>query len=201
MKTTALVIVIAAVAVLLLGFFVIEKRNTDVKGIVLISVMTAMSVAGRILFAFAPGFKPVTAIVVLTGMYLGKEAGFICGALTALISNFYFGQGSFTPFQMLVWGLIGIFSGIFAAGLRKNKILLGLYGIIAGVAFSLLMDVYTVIWALSEFNLVYYGACVLSAIPFTITYAVSNVIFLYALNPLMGKKLEHISEKFALQKT
>lgn len=87
--------------------------------IALIAVMTAMSVAGRFVFAALPGFKPVTAVVVLCGMYLGADAGFICGALSALISNCYFGQGPWTPFQMLVWGIIGLVAGLSGKQLQK----------------------------------------------------------------------------------
>ena len=56
---------------------------------VLVAIMTALSIAGR----FIPMFKPVTAISIITGAYLGGGSGFLVGALSALLSNFYFGQG------------------------------------------------------------------------------------------------------------
>lgn len=101
----------------------------------LITVLTTMSIAGRFIFAPFPGFKPVTAVVIIAGMYLGIEAGFYCGALTALVTNFYFGQGMYTPFQMLTWGLIGIISALIGGLLRKNKAVLMIYGVFAGVIF------------------------------------------------------------------
>ena len=70
-----------------------EKREGSIRRMVLLAVMVAIAVTGRFLFAPLPFFKPVTAIVILTGMYLGAEAGFLVGSLTALISNIFFGQG------------------------------------------------------------------------------------------------------------
>ena len=81
-------------------FLHFERSGADAKRMVLLACMTALSVLGRILFAMIPAFKPVTAMVVITAMYFGSEAGFLTGALSAVISNFYFGQGPWTPFQI-----------------------------------------------------------------------------------------------------
>ena len=74
-------------------FISFEKGKNDARRIVIIAVMTALSVAGRFVFAPIPFFKPVTAIVIITAIYLGSEAGFITGSFSAVVSNFYFGQG------------------------------------------------------------------------------------------------------------
>lgn len=190
MKTTALIIAIVVIALCFVITIVIEKKDTDVRKLSLIAVMTAMSVAGRFIFAAFPGFKPVTAIVIITGMCLGIQAGFLCGSLTALVSNFYFGQGPWTPFQMLVWGIIGILAALFANVLTKNKLVLGAFGVLSGVIFSLLMDIYTVIWAYGGFSIAAYGLAVSSALYFTVEYAVSNVIFLLCLAGPVSRKLD-----------
>ena len=100
-----------------------ERGRTRTKNLVVLSAMVALSVLGRSAFAFLPNFKPVTAIVVITGIYLGAENGFLCGALSALLSNFLFGQGPWTPFQMLAWGLIGLFAALLARPLKKSRTL------------------------------------------------------------------------------
>ena len=134
-------------------FFVsFERGKNDSRRIVIIAVMTALSVAGRFVFAPIPFFKPVTAIVIITAIYLGSEAGFITGAFSAVVSNFYFGQGPWTPFQMLAWGLIGFIAGLLAERLVKSKVLLVIYGALSGVAFSFIMDVWTTLWADGTFN-------------------------------------------------
>ena len=164
----------------------------------MIAVMTALSVAGRFLFAALPGFKPVTAMVVITAMYFGSEAGFMTGALSAVISNFYFGQGPWTPFQMFSWGIIGLLAGLFARRLRQSRIWLSAFGVLAGVLYSLLMDIWTVFWADGYFNLTRYIAAVGSAAWFTAVYAVSNVIFLMLFAKPIGKILDRISVKYGI---
>lgn len=196
MKTIAFVLVTAVTAVCFLLFIIYEKKKTSVHRLVLMAVMTAMSVAGRIVFAPFPGFKPVTAVIVLAGMYLGSEAGFFCGALTALVSNFYFGQGPWTPFQMLVWGLIGILAGAFSAPLKRDRLILMIYGVAAGVLFSLIMDIYTTVWTVGAWSWSFYFIAIGSAAPYTVIYAVSNVVFLLALSKPLGKKLERVAEKY-----
>src|SRR5690625_2256179 len=165
----------------LITFFLsYEKRELNTRYMVVIAVMIALSVVGRFLFLAVPGFKPVTAIVILTAVYFGAEAGFLVGALTALISNMYFGQGPWTPFQMFSWGVIGLIAGLpyIRTYLLQNKGLIMLFGIFAGVLFSLLMDVWTVLSIDGVFNLNRYVTMVSLSIPFMVTYAVLNVIFL-----------------------
>ena len=179
-------------------FLHFERNETDVKRLILIAVMVALSVIGRILFAMVPGFKPVTAMVVITAMYFGGEAGFMTGALSAVISNFYFGQGPWTPFQMFSWGIIGLIAGLIASLLRRSRIALGVYGIFSGVLFSFLMDIWTVLWADGYFNFPRYLAAIASAASFTAVYAVSNVIFLLLFAKPIGKILDRIKVKYAL---
>lgn len=179
-------------------FISFERNSADAKRLVMIAVMTALSVAGRFLFAALPGFKPVTAMVVITAMYFGSEAGFMIGALSAVISNFYFGQGPWTPFQMFSWGIIGLLAGLFARRLRQSRIWLSAFGVLAGVLYSLLMDIWTVFWADGYFNLTRYIAAVGSAAWFTAVYAVSNVIFLMLFAKPIGKILDRISVKYGI---
>ncbi len=175
-----------------------ERSRADTLKLILIGVMTALSVASRILFAPIPGFKPVTALVVLTGLYFGPQAGFVTGAFSALISNFYFSQGPWTPFQMLVWGLIGFLTGLSAKTLKKSRRALLVFGVFAGVLFSLLMDVWTVLWADGYFNLTRYGGAVIAALPVTLEYALSNAIFLLVLARPVGRILERVKIKYGI---
>lgn len=159
--------------------------------------MIALSVIGRILFAPVPGFKPVTAMVVITAMYFGSEAGFMTGALSAVISNFFFGQGPWTPFQMFSWGILGLIAGIIADPLKRSKIVLTIYAVISGILYSLIMDIWTVLWADGYFNFSRYLAAVISATQFTVIYAVSNVVFLLLFSKPIGKILERMKVKYA----
>ena len=191
MKWIAFWLVTGVLVLLTVLCVIAGTRKTDVKKLVMIAVMTAMSIVGRFVFAAIPGFKPVTAIVVITGMYLGWDAGFLCGALTALISNCYFGQGPWTAFQMLLWALIGIGAGLLSGQLQTHKAVLVGYGILAGILYSLIIDVYSTIWMGGYFSPALYLTMVATSLPYTILYAVSNVFFLLVLVAPMGRKLSH----------
>ena len=179
-------------------FLHFERSANDVKRLILIATMVALSVAGRMLFAPLQHFKPVTALVIITAMYFGSEAGFLTGALSAVLSNFYFGQGPWTPFQMFSWGMIGFFSGLLAPLLRRSRIALCIWGGIGGVLYSFLMDIWTVLWADGYFNLPRYFAAIASAVPVTAVYVVSNILFLLVLAKPIGKLLARMKTKYAL---
>lgn len=177
-------------------FLAFEKGKSGTKRLILIAVMVGIAVVGRILFTPIPGFKPVTAMIVITAMHFGAQAGFMTGAMTAVISNFTFGQGPWTPFQMFVWGLVGLLAGLLAEPLKRNRVALLTYGAVSGAVFSLLMDVWTVLWWDGTFQLTRYAAVTISALGFTLTYAVSNVVFLLLLSKPIGRILERIKLKY-----
>ena len=182
-----------------LPFFLhFERSANDVKRLILIAVMVALSVAGRMLFAPLQHFKPVSALVVITAIYFGSEAGFLTGSLSAVLSNFYFGQGPWTPFQMLSWGMIGFLSGLLSPLLRRSRIALLVWGGISGVLYSFLMDIWTVLWADGYFNFSRYLAAILSAVPVTAVYVISNILFLLILEKPIGKLLSRMKTKYAL---
>lgn len=183
-----------AILSLLLFFCGFERKRTGTGRLVLVAIMVALSVAGR----FIPLFKPITALTVLTAIWLGGESGFLVGALSALISNFYFGQGPWTPFQMLAWGLIGLVAGLLSRPLKRHRGWLCLYGVLAGIAYSMIMDVWTVLWTNGGFRLSLYFAAMGTAIPYTVIYALSNLVFLRIFAKPIGQKLERIRKKYGI---
>lgn len=185
-----------AVTVLALLLFAVgfEQKKTGTRRLVIVAVMVALSVAGR----FIPLFKPITAITVITAVYLGGEAGFLVGALSAVISNFFFGQGPWTPFQMFAWGMIGLAAGFLSGGLKKSRWLLVAYGAAAGVVYSMIMDVWTVVWYGGGFYAGLYLSAIVSAAPYTLLYAVSNAVFLALLAKPFGEKLERVKIKYGI---
>ncbi len=186
------------VALACVPFFISFEKNSSARRIVLLAVMTSLSVAGRFIFAPIPFFKPVTAIVVISGMYFGCEFGFLTGALSALISNFYFGQGAWTPFQMFSWGIIGFIAGLVSNSLIRSKVILIIYAVFAGILYSLLMDIWTVLWMDGVFNPIRFYGAVVTALPVTAQYIISNIIFLLILTPLFGKKIERLKTKYLI---
>lgn len=189
-----LISLIAAAAAVVLFAAGFDKKKIGARRMVICAVMIALAFAGR----FIPFLNPITAMAVITGIYMGSEAGFLVGSMSAVLSNFYFGQGPWTVFQMLAWGLIGFIAGAMAKPLKKNMALLLIYGALSGVFYSLIMDVWTVLWYSRGFDLKMYGAAIVSAIPYTVNYAVSNVVFLIFLFTPFGEKLERVRVKYGI---
>lgn len=184
-------VAVLALCLFLCGF---ERRQTGSRRMVLAAVIIALCIAGR----FLPLVKPVTALTILAGMYLGGETGFLVGALSAVLSNFYFGQGPWTPFQMLAWGMIGLLAGWLCRPLKKSRLLLAFFGLLTGIAYSLMMDVWTVLWYDSGLRWELYQSAVIAALPHTALYGVSNLLFLWLLAKPVGKKLERVKLKYGV---
>ncbi|MBP1760551.1 MAG: metal ion transporter rane-spanning subunit, partial [Firmicutes bacterium] len=100
----SLLIIICAMVPFVMIF---EHRRPQAREIVIIAMLAALAVAGRSVAFMLPGFKPVIALVIITGVCFGGESGFLVGAITAFVSNFFFGQGPWTPWQMFCFGIIG----------------------------------------------------------------------------------------------
>ncbi len=188
-------IAFVAVAAFMLCF---ERGADNAAKAVLAAVFTALSVAGRVLFAATPGFKPVFAMTIFAGAYLGGETGFMVGAFSALLSNFFFGQGGWTIFQMFTWGLIGLVAGLLGPILRKHTAILCTVGFFAGPMFSLVIDVWSTVWIFGKFSWSSYLVTAMNALPFTIMYAVSNVFFLLILARPMRRTMNRITVKYGL---
>ena len=86
----SLVIVLYA---LLPFFMAFEGRKPEVRELVVLATMIALATAGRAAFFMTPSFKPIIAIVIISAIAFGAEAGFLVGSMTMLVSNFLFGQG------------------------------------------------------------------------------------------------------------
>ncbi len=93
-------------------FMMFEKRKPQARELVIISVMSALTCVGNLAFYMTTPFQAGSAMVMITGIAFGPEAGFLCGALARFVCNMFAGQGVWTPFQMFSWGLLGFLSGI-----------------------------------------------------------------------------------------
>jgi len=98
-------------------FMIYEKRKPKAREVVIIAMMTAITVAAQLFFHVTVPIQIGTAMIIISGVALGPEAGFMVGALGRFVCNFYMGQGPWSPWQMFCWGLLG-----FLAGLTFNKV-------------------------------------------------------------------------------
>ena len=181
------IVSLGGLLVLLLGLVFYERGRGGARELGLVAVLIAAATAGRIAFAAIPSAQPVTAIAIVTGVALGPRAGAAVGAGAALLSNTFLGQGPWTPWQMLFWGLAGASGGLLAPALRRSRWALMLLGAIWGLAFGAGMD----IWQLASFGpaltLSAFVAVHARAVPFDIVHATTNVILLGVAGlPLIG---------------
>ena len=180
-------------------FAVFEKRRPRARELTLIAVMVALGVAGRAAFYMLPQFKPVAAIVIITGCAFGCEAGFITGALTAFVSNMFFGQGPWTPWQMFALGLLGFFAGLFFKGGIKRRlqlVLLLVYGALSVViVYGVIMDTSYVFTAGQTVTPAAFLAAYASGFVFNLIFAGATVLFLLLLAKPLLNKLARIKKK------
>ena len=191
----SLVIAILCNIPLLINF---EKSKTNTRELVLIAVMVTLATISRLIFAPIPSFKPITAMVIITGVAFGAKAGYITGALSAVLSDVFFVAGHRTPFQILVWGLIGFFAGLLFFNKKLKMWQLLIYSVISGIVFSLIMDIWTVFAVDNSFTFLRYSQVLLASLPFMAIYAVSNFVFVLILTKPFMKKLIRIKDKFGV---
>ena len=184
-------------------FLKFERRKPRAREMVPLAVMAALGVVGRTVFQLIPlpNFKPVSAIVIITAVAFGPEAGFMTGALTAFVSNFIFGQGPWTPWQMFAMGAIGWLAGIlYRKGvLRRSKLSLCIFGVIASTVIygGIMNPASALMWAQSvnwKIILSYY----ISGIPVDLVRAIATFFFLWLGAEPMLEKLDRIKTKYGL---
>lgn len=191
-------VMILSVLPLLIRF---EKSGQKAREVALLSVMTALCVASRAAFYMIPQFKPTAAIIIISGVFFGAEAGFTVGACTALVSNFFFGQGPWTPWQMFAFGVIGFLAGVlFSKKGDKNPVLLLCIfgGISVMFIYGIIMDTASLLMMSSHPTLEGLFTVYATGLPFNAAHAVSTVIFLLLLSKPFLKKLCRIRNKFGI---
>jgi energy-coupling factor transport system substrate-specific component len=190
---------ILVVAVLIPFFMRFERRKMEIRELVLLAVLTAVAAVSRIPFVALPNVKPVSAIVILSGLVFGGEAGFIVGAMAALVSNLYFGQGPWTPWQMFAWGMMGLTAGMLRQTWWMNK-KTGLlaFGLIWGFLFGWIMNLWVVVDTAAAGNWHSVVLVYIQSFYFDLAHALSNVVFLSILAGGWIKVLERFRKKYGL---
>ncbi|WP_150265276.1 ECF transporter S component [Paenibacillus tepidiphilus] len=188
-------------AALLPLFIRLERRPLEARELVLLAVLSAVAAISRIPFAALPNVKPVSALVILSAYVFGAEAGFIIGAVAALVSNIYFGQGPWTPWQMFAWGLMGLTAGwLRSIPLLRSRAGLLAFGFVWGFLFGWIMDIWYLLSQPEALSWKLAAAAVASSFYFDLAHALSNVVFLAVLAGGWTKVLERFRRKYGLLK-
>lgn len=184
----------------LLPFFAAYEKSAPSAGeIALVSTLTALAVASRAVFYLVPQFKPIGAVVIVSAVCLGPRRGYIIGALSAFISNFIFGQGVWTPFQMVALGLVGFVSGLIFKKIKINKWLLAIVGFFLTFAlYGLVTDLCSVLMMLSEYTVSGIIAVYAAGVPFSAIFGGATALFLLLFGQGFIKKINRVVNKYGI---
>ena len=186
----------------MIPFFVaFEGRKPQARELVILSVLSALAIGGRAVFFALPGFKPVAALVILSGVAFGAEAGFLVGAVTMLVSNVLFGQGPWTPWQMFAMGVLGLLAGIlFRKGLlNRDRLSLSVFGGLSiFVIYGGILNPTSVWMYQAEPSLNMILATLVTGLPADAVHAMATVFFLWFLSEPMLEKLDRVTVKYGL---
>ena len=180
---------------------VFENRKPQARELIVVAVLAAIAVAGRAAFFMLPEFKPVVAVVIIAGVCFGAESGFLVGAVAGFVSNFFFGQGPWTPWQMFCFGIIGFLAGIlFKKGvLKKRKLSLCVFGGLATfLVYGGIINIGSLLMFTSQFSWEALMATYVSGFWFDIVHSIATVFFLYVISNSMIEKLDRIKTKYGL---
>jgi energy-coupling factor transport system substrate-specific component len=184
----ALATLLGAAALVVAGVAWFESGADSTRELAVIATLGAAAAAGRVLFAAVPGVQPVTVIAIVAGASLGLRAGVATGALAAFVSNFFLGQGIWTPQQMLGWGACGAIGALLAPALRSRWVLAGVAAVL-GFAFSAMMDVW-LWWGFSPHTLRALAAVLARGLWFDASHAAGNVAIALAAGPELRRMLD-----------
>ena len=184
-------------AALIAGFAWYERSRPTSQVVALVAALAALAIAGRLAFAALPNVKPTTDIVIFAGYALGPAPGFAVGALTGLVSNFWFGQGPWTPWQMAAWGLCGILGAVLARrGRTPSRLTLAAVCALAGVGYGALLNFSLMATYGGDLSLQRFLALEARAVPFDAAHAIGNATLALIAGPAMLRMLVRFRERF-----
>ena len=196
---------ISSIVVLVLSmlplFAVFEAKSLTARNLTLTATLIALAVVGRAAFYLIPQVKPIAAIVIVSAVCLGSQRGYIIGAFSAFVSNFIFGQGIWTPFQMVALGTVGLLAGLVFQRLKVNRYTLSVVGFfLASFVYGIIVDMSTVLSVYGN-NITLKGALSVyaSGAVFNLVFGVSTAVFLFLFGMPFITKIERISTKYAIK--
>lgn len=186
---------IIGVAILIL-YWCFEQSHVSTREIAVIAVLGAIAALGRVSLAALPNIQPVTFLVIISGYVFGARTGFMVGSTAALASNFFLGQGPWTPWQMFAWGLAGssaaYFRAVFPGGGKWPMLVLQFFW---GYLFGCIMNIWTWSAFISHLSWQSFLATYATSIWFDTFHAVGNVLFHLFLGSGVIKTLNRIKRK------
>ena len=187
-------------------FMAFEGRKPQARELVLVAVMCALAIAGRVVIPM-PHFKAVFPIILLSGIAFGPETGFMVGAISAFASNFFYAQGPWTPWQMLAYGMGGFLAGVLfcekASGKKKLELLWQtLFGFFAvALIVGPLLDACTLFTTGGKLSWGYAAAVMLAGLPHNLIHGASTAVTVLLLSRPLLAKLSRLKIKYGMMES
>ena len=185
-------------------FFLFESRKPQARELVTIAVMCALSAVSRVAFSFLPGFKPIIALIMITGVAFGPEAGFMTGSIAAFASNFFFSQGPWTPWQMMAYGIGGFLAGLIFQKRKKrpNPVVLAVFAAVAMVlVVGPLLDCCTVFTSLATMNMAAVLLVFAQGFTVNVSQAIASAVTMLLFSKPLLWKLDRLKLKYGMMDT
>lgn len=195
---TGTLVMIEALVPFIMAF---EGRKPQARELVIVAVLCAIAVAARAAIPI-PNFKPMFAIIILSGFALGPETGFLVGAMGAFASNFFFGQGAYTPWQMMAYGSAGLLGGLFfqMRWIRRKPLPMAIFGAACVLlVVGPLLDTCSVFLMLTEITPQTAWPIYLSGLPVNALQALCTFLTILLLGEPFLEKLDRVKLKFGLR--
>ncbi|MEG1996441.1 MAG: ECF transporter S component, partial [Oscillospiraceae bacterium] len=126
---------------------------------------------------------------------------FLVGAVSGFVSNFFFGQGPWTPWQMFAFGIIGFISSIIFSKniLPKTRLFICVFGVLSTFfIYGGIMNLFTVLSTLNQLSFDVFLKVYVAAVPFDLVHALASGVFLVFFAPPVIDILERTKKKYGL---
>lgn len=188
------------IASIMIPFFArFEIRKIRSREVVILAMLAALAAVSRVPFAGLPSVQPTSFVIIITGLVFGAESGFLVGAVAAIVSNIFMGQGPWTPWQMFAWGMIGM-----SAGLLRNTWWMSriwgklIFGFIWGYLFGWIMNLWIITSNIENFSWKFLIGIYVNSFSHDLAHSLSNVFFLAIFSASWIKILTRFKRKYGL---
>ncbi len=183
----------------MLPFFVsFEKSRPSARELTLIAGLIAVAVVSRAVFYLVPQVKPIGAVVIVCGACLGAKRGYFIGAMSAFLSNFIFGQGIWTPFQMVALGIVGLAAGLLFNE-KAKRVPMAIAGFLLCFAvYGLIVDFSSVLMMTKDYSAMSVLSIYAAGVPFGLVFGASTSLFLLLFGEAFAKKINRMIIKYGI---
>lgn len=198
-RTYYFISTLVVIEIMIPFFLAFEGRKPQARELVVIAVLCALAVAARAAIPI-PNFKAIFGIIMISGIAFGPEAGFLVGAVSAFVSNFFYGQGPYTPWQMMAYGAGGMLAGfLFQRFLKRKPVVMAVFGFLAVVLFvGPLLDTCSVFLMLTEINMGTAWPLYVSGFPVNVSQGVCTFLVMLLFGKPLLEQLDRIKVKYGM---